>query len=623
MAAPAGFAWHRPVGPALEAFLREHRVKKYEDANFILMSGHYGGKLRVEDGEDARRLYALLGEEWARARAIGLECVPLPVVERRTPTYRLFHDVDVCNGDRRYLEDTFLPHKLPAILRAHCDLFGLDLLECVVFTSCRAKGDLWKTGVHLYMTRAERGGEEIPVLVDREMATKAVLHARVFLGEALQPSEDCPSILDACVHDENGLRIPFVAKSDQPGSCVACYAEGAEAYAGELPALLAKARCVPTRRWLEEKGEKAAGDRPKLHRLLADIAAFQLPEACTCGCKWDVWNHMHAVRSRSAPCYQGRRVVLGAYLPHAMASVGPGGYTCDPFQYDLDPATVAQLLEGTSIRAEGKPTVAISPTARDLELTQEVWAKHHGRGSKGNRQVGWGLFFCPSSARSPTDRASPQNILSEHLVPAVPTAPREGIGGRLGLREAILGLGDRDEFKRAFPAYAKEMGGVQVGVCGVCGSGFAPCTNCDHPHRPASWTRRPRPSCSPGGATASPARSRASPTAATAPSWSCPPGPPPCAAPTPSAGSWWPARRVAGRASASRSGPRPSSPPTTSGPSSSPRPTPATTRTTGAGWSPSTSRTPSSGTSRSAWRTRRRARGSGGPRTPSRSCFRL
>ena len=85
--------------------------------------------------------------------------------------------------------------------------------------------------------------------------------------------------------------------------------------------------------------------------------------------------------------WKGQRCSPRAIGPASGVPFGDGRE--GPFQCELDAGTVAELLAATSIRAEGKPTVAVSAGARDLEATEESWNRYHGRGRKGNREVGF------------------------------------------------------------------------------------------------------------------------------------------------------------------------------------------------------------------------------------------
>lgn len=407
------------------------------------MSGHYGGKIRIP-AEKRTRFYELLASEFEAQRPI-LGCIPLPIVERRTEFYRLFHDIDVTHPTRDYVESVFLPSKLPAILKAHAELFGFYEIRAEVFVSVRPKGGAWKCGVHLYVTdgRGPDDDEWTPIIVNKELALHAVLQSRVELGEPLEVSsaETAESIIDACVHDENGMRIPLVAKSDQERSCPICFpgAEGPWILASSLEDLRRDAKCQVVRDWFPARD---ADDSTK-HKFVAGVRAHALPNDCeaTCSCRWAVWRHAHAIRSRHSPpspCYQGRRIVLQSYHPRFRAR-----WDCDDgmllSEYDVGKALtnvdIRDLLETASIRTSASAP-SVTPTTglpHEAEIAEILRRKREHQKAKRKRTETAVREDGTTEPRERVERAAPE------------------------LRSHLEKLARDASFIRAFPEYATRI----------------------------------------------------------------------------------------------------------------------------------------------------------------------
>lgn len=410
------------------------------------MNGVLGGKFTV-DAKDIDEFVRLMAEEFVEQRDHrGLQCIPLPVVEKRTEIYRLFHDVDVSTPVADYLEAVFMKEKLEPILKAHCEVFGLDGVEAAVYSSVRKKpdGDQWKVGVHLYITEALRGEARTPLLVNKELAMKAVFHTRHVLGELMQDSATKPSMIDACVHDENGLRIPFVAKSDQVNSCPHCYpavlTEATAVLARHAQEVEALAQCAASKNWVATglSGKSA----PEQHRWIANVQAYCLPEACSCNCKWKIWKTVHTFRSAHGPCYQGKRLILEGYTPHSTCSFRrTTGLAVKRYVVGfLTAAEVAPLLRGALVRSEAKePTVSIAAGLCTEKKLQEMWALLEDR-RKGKSRL------------HITDNVTPGTFQSTIR------------SGRMN--EAIQDLAQNPRFQKRFPEYAAAMAGVAASQIG-------------------------------------------------------------------------------------------------------------------------------------------------------------
>lgn len=432
------------------------------------MNGVMGGKFSVT-AEDTATFTTLLAEEYVRSRAAGLPCIPIPLVEKRTPFYKLFHDVDVLTPDADYLTSVFYPTKLPLILQAHCELFGLESIDAIVYTSVRRKDDQWKTGIHLYVPRGRRGTDDIDIIVDKDLATMAVLHSRHLLGEPLKPTVTLPSIIDACVHDENGLRIPFVAKSDQVHSCPICFPDPLNDRTAfmhhALPVIRAAARCSSARYWIDcNSNEKSPAE---IHKFIASILPHALPTCDDkCDCRWTIWRTANEVRSAHGPCYQGKRLILEGYTPHAEVRFDLATKTSTVSHVDtsnLDIDETARYLRSAFVRSTATaPTVSASSNLPSHAAVMQ-WFEEKKR-----------------------KRTKPSGEMD-----AQPTGMRSSLT-TAGLNEALQDMAQDDRFKQRFPRYAAAMGAVSASHVGEHPSPVMlvwnfhsdlPCPVANKPHR--------------------------------------------------------------------------------------------------------------------------------------------
>lgn len=350
---------------SLGKFLKERYAEDHRDCSFLALCGHWRGKFNVPEG-DMKTFYQLVEQAVLEWRSVGLP-LPIALTEQRTPVYTLFHDVDAsCSLDEKDdLERRLSPggKLLDAIVEAHMDLLGTERLRVLVLTCAReltAKAK-YKHGVHLFFFDEE----DQPVLVDARTALKLVAFTRHRLGER---TDGEGSVIDATVHQTNGLRIPYVSKFVRSPGCPDCASESFLDRLRERPSGVC------------EGLDLAPLSMPAKHKgasLASQIASLSC--GCASACKWKVYEKYNDLCADhgEAGCYKGQVHVPHAYTfegfyRYEKAEVGRKDGPQVDYKDLLPDATVSWVLAKSRIRS-----AATEPTARIVEAFFAPAADHY------------------------------------------------------------------------------------------------------------------------------------------------------------------------------------------------------------------------------------------------------